>query len=102
MINQVERWINEFAHGNLVVSSYWLDETQDNLLNYMGEEEKKLPKHIQQKIECRTDDFYRTRSEVEALEQVISDMEAKLERGIKASLAFLDAFDIKFNTKETE
>lgn len=99
MSNKVERWINEFAHGNLVVSSYWLQVPQDDLINLMGEEEN-IPKHIKQKIENRTHDFYRTRSEVEALEQVISDMESKLERGIKASLAFLDAFDIKFNTKE--
>ena len=100
MSNKLETYVENFCHSNLTVASYWLQETQDNLIDYMGMENKELPSHIIVKIQDLTHGLYSTASEVKALEEIVMDMQAKLERGVNSAIGFLDSFNIKSNKKE--
>jgi hypothetical protein len=76
-MNKIEKFFDEYCHGNAVVASYWLKISENELFDLMGiSDHEEIPKSLLNRL--IHDDI--PRDEVAALEEVINDQQAKQER----------------------
>ena len=100
MNEKLNHWLNSYCAGSIKAAAYWLC-TEEQFIEHLGYET--LDDEISQKLDWLFETIAPSKTEVEALLEVIEDQDRKLSYAAEAANNFLVSITdhhIKLNTKE--
>jgi len=101
MNEKLNHWLNGYCAGSIKAAAYWLSVSEDQfIVEHMGYET--LNEEISQKLEWLFETIAPSKTEVEALHEVIEDQERKLSVAASAANDFLESMNQNHYKGKTE
>jgi hypothetical protein len=100
MNEKLNHWLNGYCAGSIKVAAYWLCISEDQFIEYLGYEA--LNEEISQKLDWLVKTITPSKTEVEALLEVIEDQERKLSNAVTSANDFLESINQNQYKGQTE